>query len=114
MAEDETLLPLGQLFVRVGLYATGKGEAGREQRDRTLTEIKKPFLDALRAKLGRLVQYLTWFATLQRCSPGQLRLQVVKRNKWRRLPQWIARKAGVGIGNLSLKNGCVDTHRASL
>ena len=55
MAEDETLLPLGQLFVRVGLYATGKCKAGREQKDRTVIEVKKLFLDALSAKWGRAV-----------------------------------------------------------
>ena len=105
MAEDETLLPLGQLFVRVGLNATGKGKAGREKKDHTLTEIKKLFLEALSAKMEGPVPCPAWFGgdapavqpgptASASCNKQQLAATLDDHSK----PLWIARKAGFDIG----------------
>ena len=48
--ETASLEPLGKIFVRVGLYGTDKGQAGRENKKYSLQEIKQLFLDAFPKK----------------------------------------------------------------
>ena len=58
--ESACLEPLGKLFVRVGLYGTDKGVAGRENKQYSLQEIQHFFLDQLTKIVGKQVNYEPW------------------------------------------------------
>ena len=60
--ETASLEPLGKLFVRVGLYGTDKGHAGRENKKYGLQQIKQLFLDELTNIVGKEVKYAPWSA----------------------------------------------------
>ena len=49
---DDGLLAIGQLFVRVGLYATEKGNLGRERLKHSLDDIKRLYLESLSKLVG--------------------------------------------------------------
>ena len=58
--ETASLDPLGNMCVRVGLYGTDKGQAGRENNNYSLLEIKQLFLDELTNIVGKQVNYAPW------------------------------------------------------
>ena len=60
-SEEVALMPLGQIFVRTGLWLAEKGNASREKVSYTLKDIKILFLKALSNFVGRDVQYPPWF-----------------------------------------------------
>ena len=106
MDDDSCLLPLGQFYVRVGLFVTGKGKAGREKKDLSLTDIKRFFLSALSANKGKEVKYPPWFSS----DDGEIKNPVASSGpteKKRKIdatlddhskPLWIAQKAGFDAG----------------
>ena len=58
--ESASLEPLGQFFVRVGLYATIKGRQGREGKDYELQAIKDMYLAQLSSIVKTDVTYAPW------------------------------------------------------
>ena len=57
---ESALKPLGQIFVRVGLFATDKAEKGLEGKKLTMDEIKAMFLCAMSERVGKEIKYDQW------------------------------------------------------
>ena len=57
---DDAMQPLGQIFVRVGLSATGKGKLGPEGKDHTMPQIQQMFLDAMSHIVNTKVNFPSW------------------------------------------------------
>ena len=101
--ESACLEPLGKLFVRVGLYGTDKGVAGRENKQYSLQEIQHLFLDELTKIVGKQVNYPTWNVegkTTAEAPSTESHSAVceVATLKDHSKPLWIAHKAGFDIG----------------
>ena len=101
---DETacLEPLGKIFVRVGLYRTDKGLAGRENKQYSLQEIKQLFLDELTKIVGKQVNYTPWSVEGKKeaeapSTESQCVCEVATLEDHSK-PSWIAQKAGFDIG----------------
>ena len=60
ITDPSTLRDLGQFFVRVGLWVTGKGKQGREGKDYALPQIKAKFLDAIGKVVGKTINFDPW------------------------------------------------------
>ena len=70
VTKDELLKPLGVIFVRVGLWATGKGKSGIEKTEYSLEEIKQIFLLEAGTIVGHTVMYPPWTPVLVATEAG--------------------------------------------
>ena len=100
--ENACLEPLGKIFVRVGLYGTDKGKAGRENKQYSLQEIKQLFLDELTKIVGKQVNYTPWSVEGKKeaeapSTESQCVCEVATLEDHSK-PLWIAQKAGFDIG----------------
>ena len=103
---DETacLEPLGKLFVRVGLYGTDKGVAGREKKQYDLQEIQHLFLDELTKIVGKHVNYEPWNVEGKKTAEAPSTeshsavCDVIATLEDHSKPLWIAQKLGFDIG----------------
>ena len=110
-SEEVALMPLGQIFVRTGLWLAEKGNASRERVSYTLKDIKILFLKALSNFVGRDVQYPPWFPkeeeaeddapsfepvsdSAKACSAAEVPATLEDHSQ----PTWVAKKAGFEIG----------------
>ena len=101
--ESACLEPLGKLFVRVGLYGTEKGVAGRENKQYSLQEIQHLFLDELTKIVGKQVNYTPWSVEGQKkaeapSTESHSAVCEVATLEDHSKPLWIAQKAGFDIG----------------
>ena len=103
---DAVLKPMGQLFVRVGLFATGKEKSGQEGKVYTLVQIRSMFLDDLSLVVGKKVTYSEWGpeAPANR-APSDTAPTLAKKANVATLsdhnnPIWVAGQHGFTIGKM--------------
>ena len=117
--ETASLLPLGQMFVRVGLLATQKGNVGREETEYTLQGIKDSFLASLSAIVKVEVKYPPWHHKAEaHAKPKAAQANASSSKTTATLedhgnPAWIAEKAGfkVGMSIVEKLDGAVSIER---
>lgn len=112
---EESIKPLGQLFVRVGLKLVGKEKSGREATCYTWNEIKKMFLRGVGALKGREIKFSNWF------GDGDIKAEpsiVVAKSAAPHLadiqdhldPAFVCSEAGFDVGAMVVMKGTEVTH----
>ena len=95
-SEEDTMKPLGKLFVRIALLLTGKEKLGREKVEYTSEQIKSMFLKDLEAAFGHPVSFEPW--GIEADAPAAPAASVERTQAFATLaqhddPAWIASQA---------------------
>jgi hypothetical protein len=100
---EAAVKPLGQLFVRVALLATDKGDKGPEGKKFTAEEIKDSFIEAMSELVGQPITCDSWSGSSGTKAPAEEQAKPPAASKVHSLddhknPQWIAEQAGFTVG----------------
>jgi len=106
---EQSLRPLGKLFVRVGLTVTNKGDSGLEQHQYSFAEAKQLFLDGLSEVVGTTIQYSKWTdakkpASAAAAAPAAAATRIASLSDHSD-PVWIAKQAGFEVGKTVVEKG---------
>lgn len=114
---EESVKPLGQLFVRIGLKLVGKEKSGREAKGYTWDEIKKMFLRGVGDLKGREIKFPNWFGDIKEDEKPSTKAVTAKSSAPHLAdiqdhldPAFVCSEAGFTVGTMVVMKGTEVTH----